>query len=242
MNNQTASRDDLEYAAYELKRGMYEKEPRSVTDRQEQFLRTHSGFSLVDYNATDATGLHLLHTLAGYDSAPAIETLISLGADAHTVDQQGNTLLHHAFSLLGLLNYGAYDHQVIHWAVKNGFDINIENNDGQTPLFLLGSWLAHHDTIDDDPDLGNYLEYFNEGRAEHYSKNIEDLIEVFEHLGGNIYHQDHQGHTFLDCLPYHNPQWKLLDPALNAYRPKIENKIIMDHIDDRERLVRHKKI
>ena len=57
------------------------------------------------------------------------------------------------------------------------------------------------------------------------------IIKEFEKLGGDIAHKDHKGRTFVDCLPSQNPDWSLLDPALNECRVKIEKMRLLDVVD-----------
>lgn len=221
------TRDHLEYMAYEFKRGMGEFKGRlSDEERQNKILSLLDGFGNgMLYDASDKNGLTLLHTCSSYDSVPSIETLIGFGMDKFSKDIDGNTLLHHAFTLTGPLSYGGFNGDVLHWAVQNGFDINIKNNLGQTPLFLLGHFLSHY-----DPARDEYIEDFDEGDSHEYQLFIQDLIDIFEKLGGDIYHKDHQGRTFVDCVPSQNPQWALLDPALVDYRRKIEKQMILDEV------------
>lgn len=237
MTTNLCKRHKLEYAAHHLKRGMYEEEELSTQERVEVFLRLHQGWDLVDYHAITDQGLHLLHTVAAYDNIGAVDALINLGVDPHTTDIHGNTLLHHAFSLLGVMEYGDYDCAVIRWAANNGFDINIKNNNGQTPLFLLGEYLTHFNSEKDTP-----LAYGDAHTILQDRQDVERIIQTFEELGGDIYHQDHQGRTFLDCLPHVHPIWKDLDCVLDVYRIKIQRHTLINSIDDRERAFRHKKM
>ena len=222
---------ELEYMAYELNRFMRESSgPLSDKERQQNLLNCYSSFSSngAVWNSASEEGLTIIHTAAGYDSVPTIETLISLGMDKYTHDNQGNTLLHHAFSLLGPIEYGGYGCEVINWAVQNGFDINTENDLGQTPIFLLGHFLSDQDP--EDPDI-QAIHYVDAKHAGEHQETIKEIIKEFEKLGGDIAHKDHKGRTFVDCLPSHNPDWSLLDPALNECRVKIEKMRLLEVVD-----------
>lgn len=184
-------RSEAEYMAYELNRFMYNATEDNAVENLEKCLL---GFGEgLPWNSVTPEGLTLLHTTASYDSVNAVKTLIAMGMDPNTQDKDGNTFVHHAFDLLGILDYGGHSCKVVKWMAENGFDINVKNNLGQTPLFLLGRHL--NQLINDECDP----EDANDWRKDM----VVNLVEQFEMLGGDFYHKDHQGRTFVDVFPVH---------------------------------------
>jgi len=148
-------------------------------------------------------GTTLLHTFAVYDCMSAITALIQMGADIKTADNSGASILHYAFNIQGALE-GDTNFEVVNWALNHGFEINDVNDLGQTPLFLLANGFNGYDQTEEDQDI------------------LVQFVEMFEACGGDIYHSDHQGRTFLDVLPTDNHEWMVLDPALDPWRVKIQ--------------------
>lgn len=157
----------------------------------------------VSWNVVSEEGTTLLHTFATYDCMPAIIGFINMGADIKTPDNIGNTILHHAFNIQGAVD-GNSNFEVISWALDNGFGINDVNKLGQTPLFMLADVFKAYDVAKDEQDI------------------VVQFVKMFEACGGDIYHRDHQGRTFLDVLPADNDEWMILDPALDPWRIKMQ--------------------
>lgn len=157
----------------------------------------------VQWDVTSNIGTTLLHTFAMYDHMDAINALVKMGANINTADNWGNTILHHAFNIEGALN-GDTQFEVVNWALNNGFKINDVNKDGQTPLFMLTDLFKAYDVAEDEQEI------------------VVQFVEMFEAWGGDIYHADHQGRTFLDVLPTDNDEWMILDPALDPWRIKMQ--------------------
>lgn len=157
----------------------------------------------VQWDVTSNIGTTLLHTFAMYDHMDAINALVKMGADINTADNWGNTILHHAFNIEGALN-GDTQFEVVNWALNNGFKINDVNKDGQTPLFMLTDLFKAYDVAEDEQEI------------------VVQFVEMFEACGGDIYHANHQGRTFLDVLPTDNDEWMVLDPALDPWRIKMQ--------------------
>lgn len=157
----------------------------------------------VQWDVTSNIGTTLLHTFAMYDHMDAINALVEMGANINTADNWGNTILHHAFNIEGALN-GDTQFEVVNWALNNGFKINDVNKDGQTPLFMLTDLFKAYDVAEDEQEI------------------VVQFVEMFEAWGGDIYHADHQGRTFLDVLPTDNDEWMILDPALDPWRIKMQ--------------------
>lgn len=182
-------RREAEYMAYELNRFMYNATEDNAVENLEKCLL---GFGEgLPWNSVTPEGLTLLHTTASYDSVNAVKTLIAMGMDPKTQDEDGNTFVHHAFDLLGILDYGGHSCRVVKWMAENGFDMNVKNKFGQTPLFLLGRHL--NERINDEC----YVEDANDWRKDM----VVNLVEQFEMLGGDFYHKDHEGRTFVDVFP-----------------------------------------
>lgn len=163
-----------------------------------------------DVASTDGTTL--LHTFAMYDQMSAIHSLVQMSADVKTADHDGNTILHHAFNVEGGLNMDT-SFIVINWALDNGFNINQLNHLGQTPLFLLADHFKECDANDTEQEI------------------VVQFVEMFESCGGNIYHRDHQGRTFLDVLPVANEDWMVLDGALDPWRIKMQRHKLNEEVN-----------
>lgn len=157
----------------------------------------------VPWNVVSSEGTTLLHTFAVYDCLPAFTALINMGAGSKTTDNFGDTILHHAFNIQGTLD-SDNNFDVIKWALDNGFNINDVNKSGQTPLFMLADVFKAYDVAESEQDI------------------VVQFVEMFEACGGDIYHRDHQGRTFLDVLPTDNDEWMVLDPALDPWRIKMQ--------------------
>ena len=184
-------RSEAEYMAYELNRFMYNATEDNAVENLEKCLL---GFGEgLPWNSVTPEGLTLLHTTASYDSVNSVKTLIAMGMDPKTQDKDGNTFVHHAFDLLGILDYGGHSCRVVKWMAENGFDMNVKNKFGQTPLFLLGRHL--NERINDEC----YVEDANDWRKDM----VVNLVKQFEMLGGDFYHKDHEGRTFVDVFPVH---------------------------------------
>lgn len=184
-------RSEAEYMAYELNRFMYNATEDNAVENLEKCLLVFG--EGLPWNSVTPEGLTLLHTTASYDSVNAVKTLIAMGMDPNTQDEDGNTFVHHAFDLLGILDYGGHGCRVVKWMAENGFDMNAKNKFGQTPLFLLGRHL--NERINDEC----YVEDANDWRKDM----VVNLVEQFEMLGGDFYHKDHEGRTFVDVFPAH---------------------------------------
>lgn len=183
------NRSNAEYMAYELNRWMYSATEDNAIQKLNECLK---GFGEgIPWNAATPEGVTMLHTTASYDSVNSVTTLIAMGMDPNTQDEDGNTFVHHAFDLLGILDYGGHSCRVVKWMAENGFDMNVKNKFGQTPLFLLGRHL--NERINDEC----YAEDANDWRKDM----VVNLVEQFEMLGGDFYHKDHEGRTFVDVFP-----------------------------------------
>lgn len=156
------------------------------------------------WNSISADGYTFLHAMAGCDSLIAVQILISLGWNKYTTDNDGNNILHHAFSLKAAAAPKDFNFKVAQWSLNNGFQINHPNKFGQTALFLLA----------DDLDGYEFHEFDQ--------KSIFQLVEMFEAYGGDIYHRDHQGRTFLDVLPTEHEYWCEVDGVFDLWRAKIQ--------------------
>lgn len=205
--NEPIDRNEAEYLAYELFRMMGNATDHEDAEKLKYCLKS---FSNVEWDVATHEGVTLLHTTASYDTLHSVKTLVALGMDPATTDEDGNTVLHHAFDLIGFLSVGFNCGDVVQWAVKNGFDINIKNNLGQTPLFLLARSL--HEYVDDDCAP---LEM-----DERKEKGIAEFVERFETLGGNFYHKDHEGRTFIDMFPVH-ANLQQFDGLINSWKDKM---------------------
>lgn len=157
----------------------------------------------VPWDVVSEDGTTLLHTFAMYDHMEAIHALVQMGADIKATDNFGDTILHHAFKIEGALHCET-NFEVINWALDNGFGINDVNTSGQTPLFMLADVFKAYDVAESEQDV------------------VVQFVEMFEACGGDIYHSDHQGRTFLDVLPTDNDEWMILDPALDPWRIKMQ--------------------
>lgn len=199
------NRYNVEEVAYEIVRAMTPAYHGSVKKPLTAANAIHSMCQKYDvpWDVVSEEGTTLLHTLAMYDCLEAITALIQMGADIKTADNFGDTLLHHAFKIEGALN-GHTNFKVINWALDNGFNINDTNKLGQTPLFMLADVFKAYDLAEDEQDI------------------VVQFVEMFEACGGDIYHSDHQGRTFLDVLPTDNDEWMVLDPALDPWRIKMQ--------------------
>lgn len=184
-------RHEAEYMAHELNRRMYDVPAENAVQKLNDCVATFGdGYP---WNAATPEGVTLLHTTASYDSVGSVTTLIAMGMDPNTQDEDGNTFVHHAFDLLGIMEYGGHGCRVVKWIAENGFDINVKNKFGQTPLFLLGRHLNHVIECECDPKDAN----------DWCKDMVVNLVEQFEMLGGDFYHRDDQGRTFVDVFPVH---------------------------------------
>lgn len=202
-------RYEAEYLAYELFRAMGNATDPEDIESLKNCLKSFSR-SDAEWDCVTHEGVTLLHTTASYDSLNSVKTLIALGMDPAITDNDGNTVLHHAFDLKGMLDTGWNGGNVVAWALENGFDINVKNNLGQTPLFLLSRSL--HSYADD-----SYIPFERDKETE---TDIANFVERFETLGGDFYHKDHEGRTFVDVFPVH-PNLQQLDGLINSWKAKM---------------------
>ena len=222
-------RSEAEYMAYELNRYMYSATEDNAVEEMEKCLR---GFGDgLPWNSVTPEGLMLLHTTASYDSLNSVKTLIALGMDPNTQDEDGSTFVHHAFDLLGIVDYGGHSCKVVKWMAENGFDLNVKNRFGQTPLFLLG---RHLDKLIKDEctpeDIGDF-KYM-----------VVNLVEQFEVSGGDFYHKDHEGRTFVDVFPVH-PELVEFGLLREQWRAKILRHNIEQEVGGLDtKKVAHKKM
>lgn len=223
-------RSDAEYMAYELNRYMHSATEGNAVEKINECLE---GFGEgIRWNAATPEGVTMLHTTASYDSVNSVKTLIAMGMDPHTQDEDGNTFVHHAFDLLGILEYGGHCCEVVKWMAENGFDMNVKNNLGQTPLFLLGRHL--NQVIDN--------ECVPEDADEWRKDMIINLVEQFEVLGGDFYHKDHEGRTFVDVFPVH-PDLVEFKVLCEEWQAKIQRHNIEQEVGDLDaKKVTHKKM
>jgi len=222
-------RSEAEYMAYELNRFMYNATEDNAVEELGKCLR---GFGDgLPWNSVTPEGLTLLHTTASYDSLNSVKTLIAMGMDPNARDIDGNTFVHHAFDLLGIVDYGGHSCKVVKWMAGNGFDLNVKNNLGQTPLFLLGRHLQTQ--LDDDYDINLY---------DQQKEMIVNLVEHFQILGGDFYHKDNEGRTFVDVFPVH-PNLQQLDDLINSWKAKILRHTIEQEVGGLDtKKVAHKKM
>lgn len=202
-------RSNAEYLAYELNRFMYNATEGNAVEELKKCLRGFGGE--LPWNSVTPEGLTLLHTTASYDSLNSVKTLITLGMNPNTQDQDGNTFVHHAFDLLGIVDYGGHSCKVVKWMAENGFDLNVKNKFGQTPLFLLGRYL---DKLIED-------ECIPKDATDLSKEMIVNLVEQFEILGGDFYHKDYEGRTFVDVFPVH-PELVEFGLLREQWRAKLE--------------------
>lgn len=201
----THNRYHVEEVAYEIVRAThssYYYNPNGHIKAKEVIRKICQKYD-TPWDVVSKDGTTLLHTFAMYDCMPAITALVNMGADITTADNFGDTILHHAFNIQGALDSDS-NFEVIRWALDNGFNINNVNKSGQTPLFMLADLFKAYDVSDSEQDV------------------VVQFVEMFEACGGDIYHSDHQGRTFLDVLPTDNDEWMVLDPALDPWRVKIQ--------------------
>ena len=222
-------RSEAEYMAYELNRWMYLATEDNAVQELNECLGGFGGG--VPWNAATPEGVTMLHTTASYDSLNSVKTLIAMGMDPNTQDEDGNTFVHHAFDLLGILEYGGHSCDVVKWMAENGFDMNVKNKFGQTPLFLLGRYLnsgIENDVIEDAKDW--------------QTKMIVNLVEQFEILGGDFYHKDDQGRTFVDVFPVH-PELVEFGLLREQWKAKIQRHNIEQEVSGLgAKKVAHKKM
>lgn len=223
-------RNEAEYMAYELNRYMYSAtEGNAVEELKKCLLGFGDG---LPWNSVTPEGLTLLHTTASYDSVNSVKTLIAMGMDPHTQDEDGNTFVHHAFDLLGILDYGGHGCRVVKWMTENGFDMNVKNNFGQTPLFLLGRHL--NQVIDN--------KYDPEDATDWRKDMIVNLVSQFELAGGDFYHKDNEGRTFVDVFPVH-PDLVEFKVLCEEWQAKIQRHNIEQEMGDCDKKkVAHKKM
>lgn len=199
------NRYNVEEVAYEIVRSIhssYYYNPNGHTKAQEVIRNVCQKFD-VPWNVVSDEGTTLLHTFATYDCMPALTALINMGADITTADNFGDTILHHAFNIQGTLD-SDNNFEVIKWALDNGFGINDLNKSGQTPIFMLANPFKSYDLAREDQEV------------------VVQFVEMFEACGGDIYHRDHQGRTFLNVLPTDNDEWMVVDGALDPWRIKMQ--------------------
>lgn len=202
-------RSDAEYMAYELNRYMHSATDDNAVEKINECLKGFGGG--IPWNAATPDGVTMLHTTASYDSVNSVKTLIAMGMDLNTQDEDGNTFVHHAFDLLGIMEYGGHGCRVVRWIAENGFDMNVKNKFGQTPLFLLGRHLNHVIECECDP----------EDASDWRKDMIVNLVEQFEEAGGDFYHKDNEGRTFVDVFPVH-PDLVEFKVLCEEWRAKIQ--------------------
>lgn len=219
-------RGEAEYMAYELNRRMYDVTEDNAVETLKHCLASYSAGNR--WNSVTPEGITLLHTTASYDSLNSVKTLIAMGMDPNTHDQDGNTFVHHAFDLLGILDYGGHECNVVKWMAENGFDMNVKNKLGQTPLFLLGRHLQTQ--LDDD---------YNINISDQQKYMISNLVAQFELAGGDFYHEDNEGRTFVDMFPAHPHLQDLLD----GWRTKMQRHTLEQEVGCFDaKKVAHKKM
>lgn len=199
------NRYNVEEVAYEIIRALHSLSICNANGpmKAEEVIRDVCQKFDVPWDVVSEEGTTFLHTFAMYDSMEAINALIKGGVDIKTADNFGDTILHHAFNIEGALN-GRTNFEVINWALNNGFNINDTNKSGQTPLFMLADVFKAYDVSESEQEI------------------VVQFVEMFEACGGDIYHRDHQGRTFLNVLPTDNDEWMVLDPALDPWRIKMQ--------------------
>lgn len=198
------NRYNVEEVAYEIIRAIHPSYYYNADSRKaEEVIRNVCQKYDTPWNVVSEEGTTLLHTFATYDCMPAITALINMGMDIKTADNFGATILHHAFNIQGAID-GDSNFEVVKWTLGNGFGINNLNALGQTPLFMLANPFKSYDVANEDQEV------------------VVQFVQMFEACGGDIYHRDHQGRTFLDVLPTDNDEWMILDPALDPWRIKMQ--------------------
>jgi len=221
-------RHEAEYMAHELNRRMYDVPAENAVQKLNDCVATFGdGYP---WNAATPEGVTLLHTTASYDSVNSVKTLLAMGMDPNTHDEDGNTFVHHAFDLLGIMEYGVHECSMVKWMAENGFDLNVKNKLGQTPLFLLGRHLQTQ--LDDDYDIN---------LSDQKKERIVNLVEQFEVLGGDFYHKDHEGRTFVDMFPVH-PELVEFGVLCEEWKAKIQRHNIEQEVGGLDtKTVMHKK-
>lgn len=229
----TIDRHEAEYIAYELNRAMYNvKDVNAVETLNNCLAEFGEGES---WGTVTSEGLTLLHITASYDSLESVKTLIGLGVNPNAQDQDGNTFVHHAFNLLGIMDYADQDCRVVQWMAENGYDMNVKNKFGQTPLFLLGRHLTKMIEKDGIRDIREEFQ----GREQEM---IAALVARFELLGGDFYHKDDQGRTFVDVFPVH-PDFVGFNDLLDGWKIKMQRHNIEQEIGGLDqKKVAHKKM
>ena len=194
-----------------------------------QDVLTSNGLTVLSKDKDGVTPL----LLASAIGAPTVvELLIQLGSDINEKDNQGNGLLHYAFSFQSLfsgdsnsyilspnyiLNQPSFTDDdnkglvpMIHWALQQGFDINEENSLGETPLF--GLWLAEAAW----PLKKLYTMHKNLDMAQ---KHIEASFRLCTKHQSNLRHTNHKGFNVYEALEHqHKDIWSVTakDPSFRA--------------------------
>lgn len=202
----------------------YLRHEETLKGRQECFLAWLESEGL-DFNSRGARGETVIHALARAGALDGILVGGSLGFDLFEEDLDGNNLLHYAFDLNVLgQGQGGDTESVIKWAVKNGFDINHQNKNGETPLFLLGPGALQRLTSDDSCTWG---ETPDQDDIERLNGLALRLLELFVASGGDIRRKNNQGQFFSDGS-YTSFLSTLTETLRPFYSPLLSRDFILD--------------
>lgn len=164
-----------------------------------------------DANKRDTKGRTALHMAVREASLPAIEMLLTLGADPNMLDYKMKAPLHFCRS------YNA-DEKIIKKLIDGGALINAQDKDGRTILYSsldnaeLFQWLVnHHANI--------HLLDKNSGSIAHHAakRSSMDIMKVIIASGVDLNAEDGKGNTPLLCAASGN-NWEMVDFLLPQTR------------------------
>lgn len=141
----------------------------------------------IDINKTYDYGDTALHMAASNGQIDIVSSLLELGANIHANGFDGNSVL----------SSGVYsdDPEMIAFLIENGAQLNVQNNMGQTELFVAANSLRHNENDNavlkylldhgSDPTIkdinGNtaleYFKYINRNTG-HLVSNYDDICEI----------------------------------------------------------------
>ncbi|UYV68527.1 hypothetical protein LAZ67_6000048, partial [Cordylochernes scorpioides] len=85
-----------------------------------------------DINAKKDNGVSILMMVAKMGNVDCFNCLLNAGADTKHVDKAGNSALFYAA--------GSQCPEILEYFLKSGFDVNVRNNEGQTPLMFTRNY------------------------------------------------------------------------------------------------------